>query len=378
MSKELPREVTLEDKELSIDDLCLDPNNPRYADLHVTKTIPESRVHEDTVQEQAINRMLDPRFEVEQLKQSIENVGFLRMDRMVVVELSQVDRYMVVEGNRRLAGLKSLLREQQSGEVDLSEKVLRSFDAIPTLIIKSADKRARDDFARTLQGIRHISGMKPWGPYQQALAVGRMINEGITILGIRSVLGLSAQRVNLLRRVYSAVQQMKTEDEFAEFATPERFSDFVEAQKQPKVREWLEWDEEKGIFTNHDHRLEFYRWITGMDDEEGNRLPPKIIDAKDFRLLTKVMADEKVFARFREEPSLSLQDAVRFVDPDPDPQVDWRQVLRRDLRTLETGVPAMDIIDATPDDIVLLQALRDACAKLLASAGGSVGSEAGA
>lgn len=359
-------EVVLGDKDVSLTRLCLDPNNPRYADLNVTKTIPEHRVHEESVQDKALQRMMDDRFEVDQLKESIQSVGFLRMDRMVVIALGETGKYMVVEGNRRFAALKSLYAEQLGGEVDLRPEVLESIKKMPTLVIKSDDPKTRDDFARTLQGIRHISGMKPWGPYQQAQAVGRMIGEGVDMLGIKSVLGLSTQRANLLRRVFFSMEQMKEDPEFEEFVTPNHFSHFVEAQKQPNVRDWLGWDENAGVFSDQDKRREFYRWIVGMEDDEGNRLPAKVIDAKDFRLLPKVMEEESVFERFRSEPALSLQDASKLiVSIEPEPHIDWRKILKRDVATLKTGVPAMEIAQARDEDLALLKSLKNTCDSLI-------------
>ena len=69
--------VRLTDIVVAIDQLLLDPNNPRYADLGVWKVIPETRVSEDSVQQQALARLQDPNFEVDQLQESIEKMGFL-------------------------------------------------------------------------------------------------------------------------------------------------------------------------------------------------------------------------------------------------------------------------------------------------------------
>ena len=57
---------------VAIDDLFLDPNNPRFADLDtIIRPVPPERVHEEPVQERAMGRMLEDRFEVSQLQSSI-------------------------------------------------------------------------------------------------------------------------------------------------------------------------------------------------------------------------------------------------------------------------------------------------------------------
>jgi hypothetical protein len=54
---------------VSIHNLYLDPNNPRFADLQdKVHPVPRERVTEPGVQEKAMVRILDERFEVDQLR----------------------------------------------------------------------------------------------------------------------------------------------------------------------------------------------------------------------------------------------------------------------------------------------------------------------
>src|SRR5438034_4143113 len=158
--------VDLLDVNLTLDELCLDPNNPRYADIGVHKVVAENKVADEGVQQTAITRMLEDRFEVDQLKQSIEKMGYLRVDRMVVIGLATPGKYMVVEGNRRLAAIKSLMGEVRAGEVDLDPAVEESMREIPVVEISGGTPQEREEHARNLQGIRHVAGIKRWGPYQ--------------------------------------------------------------------------------------------------------------------------------------------------------------------------------------------------------------------
>lgn len=357
--------VKLVDLPVQIDSLFLDPNNPRYADLGVSKTIPDAKVAEESVQATALARMLDDKFDVGQLKESIEKMGFLRVDRMVAVELPEGSKYMVIEGNRRLAAMKSLLAEASAGEVDLPPEVESSIHEIPIVLIEGGTLEEREEHARHLQGIRHIAGVKQWGAYQQAQAVGHMLDEGMTVQTIKSALGLSTQRVNLLRGVYLAMQQMREDADFAEHAKPPLFSHFVEALNRPAIREWLGWNKDTGRLEDDNARHEFYKLIVGMEDEEGQTLTPKIIDAKDFRLLPALIEDGPFFNDFLSNPSLSLQDASKIYAPPPEPLPDWKSVLRRDLSTLVNNVPHSSIANATEEDIGLLVELRDVCSKYI-------------
>jgi ParB-like nuclease domain len=357
--------VELVDRKLPVDQLFLDPNNPRYADLGMTKVVPRAKVVEESVQQAALVRMLEDRFEVDQLKQSIEKVGFLRVDRLVVVTLPALDAYMVIEGNRRLAAVKSLLSEVAAGEVDLKLDIAETLKELEVLSIEGGTPQEQEEHARTLQGIRHIAGVKPWGAYQQAQAVGQMIDEGMSPSEIRSALGLTAQRFNLLRAVYFGMKQMRADPDFADLAKPDLFSHFVEALNRPAIKEWVGWDRDQGKMTNEDAKHDFYRLIVGMEDEEGERQAPKIIDAKDFRLLPKIMEDEAYFDQFLSKPSLSLQDAYRAFSPAPEPLPDWKSILRRDIATLTNSIPHSAIADAEEGDIQLLDDLRSLCERFL-------------
>jgi hypothetical protein len=163
--------------------------------------------------------------------------------------------------------------------------------------------------------------------------------------------------------VYLGISQMREDPEFEDQVKPDLFSHFAEALKSPAIRDWLTWNEEKGLIENETARHQFYRLIVGMEDEEGQTQPPKVVDAKDFRLVPKIMEDEPFFDEFLANPGLSVQDAYKAVGPAPK-LPDWKGVLRRDLATLK-GVPHTAIASAQQEDVDLLQSLLDMCAKFI-------------
>ena len=133
---------------------------------------------------------------------------------MVVVELP-TPGHQEQQGNRRRIGRarsdqRLCSNEAASGEVDLSSPVADSLDEMSVVLIEGGEAAEREEHARNLQGdTAYRRGVKQWGAYQQAQAVGRMIEEGMSVPTIKSALGLSPQRVNLLRSVYLAMKQMR-------------------------------------------------------------------------------------------------------------------------------------------------------------------------
>ena len=355
----------LRETELSISNLFLDPNNPRYVDSSNEKPIREEHVHEDIVQEKAKRRMLEGPHDVAQLRNSIEKIGFLRVDRLVVVELPQKDKFMVVEGNRRLAALKSLIEMEKAREADLDPEVRASVEVVPVLVIDDEDKVSRDHTARILQGVRHVASVKPWGPYQEAQLIALMLNEGKTIPEIKSVLGLSAQRINILRRSYYALAQMSQDPDYGDDAKPGLFSHFDEALKKPEIRTWLGWDDDQNLCTNQEHRQLFYGWCIGLTDENGIRQERKIVDAKDSRRLPALLQNPVQFKRFCEDPGIKLRDVPQMANDDDTGDLDWRALLSDNLQTLRK-VPAVSLAEASQDDIQLIQNTKSVCDTLLA------------
>jgi hypothetical protein len=352
--------TTLRELVVPIQSLYLDPNNPRFADIQDRlQPIASDRVTEQGVQEKALTRILDDRFEVTQLKDSIRSIGFLTVDRLVVVPLNN-NEYVVIEGNRRLAAIKSLLEDHKNGEADLSEAVLTSLREIPVLVIDEPELAKREHFARVLQGVRHLSGIRPWGPYQQAQVVALMLDDGKEPAEICEVLGLPKRRINILRRCFSALEQMRKDEDYGDKAKPALFSAFDEAFKLPNLRDgWLECDDENGRFLNEQRRKLFYSWLVGAEDEDGIKYPPKINDPKEIRKLPKLMNDAVRFKQFCENLALGLDEAMQGVHG-PSPAIPWRDYLQNLLNTLNQ-VPAVDLESASDADEALLNQVVELC-----------------
>ena len=358
MPKELEWSGALKEEEVIPEQLYLDPNNPRYADVTNTlNKIPTERIMDETVQAKALERMLDEKFEVKLLKDSISDIGFLSVDRLVVTPLPTSGKYLVVEGNRRLAAIKSLLQDDASGEAQLSSKVKDTLSRFPVAVISAEDQEQRDYVARVMQGVRHLAGIKPWGPYQQGMIVALMLDDGRDLSEVCDTLGLTSRRANQLRRAYYAMQQMKQDDDFGEYVKPSFFSYFDEVFKAAKVRDWLEWDDEKNFFSNAENRKQLYTWIVG-EEVNGEAQPPKIVDPKEIRDLRDLMEDPVQFKRFCETPNLSISDAAKGITRQT--TIDWRGILATNLAVLNQ-IPAVDLGKASNEDVELLKKLLQIC-----------------
>ena len=110
---------------IPITSLLLDPANPRFAhDLE--GSIPEGKTVQE-LQEWTLvhfrmksdnNEEEDPSTDIEDLYDSMLNVGYIPIDR-IVVEKIEPSSYAVIEGNRRVATIKTILSRYEDGHRDI-------------------------------------------------------------------------------------------------------------------------------------------------------------------------------------------------------------------------------------------------------------------
>ena len=118
----------LEPIELKIEQIYLDPNNPRFVDDN-WKTILDDRIDQDNVQRNAHDTMIRSH-DVEKLRKNMEINGFLPIDQVIVRQLKP-KKYVVLEGNRRIAAAKQIIEIEQDG-VDINPEC-DEFDSVNKL-----------------------------------------------------------------------------------------------------------------------------------------------------------------------------------------------------------------------------------------------------
>lgn len=301
--------------QVRLENLLLDPNNPRFAELgQKFDTVPEQRFAEPKVQQQTYERMKTPRFDVSELRDTIKNLGFLPMDRIVVRKWRGAngarERYVVVEGNRRIAALKWLIELQESGRETFTTEQVKNFTELEVLLL---DEQAAPDNSRLiLPGLRHVSGIKEWGPYQKARAVHALRESGMSPQEAAQSIGLSTRAANQLWRSYLALEQMGADEEFGEFAEPGLYSYFEEVFKRGNIRDWLAWSDEQRKFVNEERIREFYGWMVGETNDSGEQSEPKLSEAKSVRDLGKIIDDVGAMTVFRSEGGSMTRALARF------------------------------------------------------------------
>tara|TARA_Y100000588_G_scaffold107970_1_gene118306 strand:+ start:8697 stop:9788 length:1092 start_codon:yes stop_codon:yes gene_type:complete len=158
---------------LSPDDLLLDPRNPRlFVDESDYICDEDDDYSEDWIQKELLDMLQDqPQHKLQELKHSIREKGFEPFSDIYVRPYG--DYYLVFEGNRRTASIKTLLEDEAD---NLSEDVLESLEEIPVKILDCAEED-QDEVIDSILTTLHLNSSLQWQPMQQAFTYYRMYME---------------------------------------------------------------------------------------------------------------------------------------------------------------------------------------------------------
>ena len=99
---------------VKLENLFFDPNNFRYDDDFDAEEVPLSETMKPSIQNN-IKKKLSK--EIKDLKQGILTNDFIYIETIVVKPLDD-ENYVVIEGNRRTATLKTLYEDYKNGVMD--------------------------------------------------------------------------------------------------------------------------------------------------------------------------------------------------------------------------------------------------------------------
>ena len=254
-------------KSVAWDSVYLDPNNPRLAGVVDAARVKDDKIPDPEVQEALMARLRQ--IGIDDIEDKIKKLGYLTIDRIVVRPLIGGPGYVVLEGNRRIAALRSV-RGNPVLLATLTDQVRASLNDIQVLEYDGND----EDIAWLIQGVRHIESVKEWGPYQQArFLVDLQDRRGYPMTELAAIAGVGRTRVARLVRSYFGWVQASQNPDFGDRIDEKDFSIFLEAvfhRTNSPIWQWLEWDDSSRRFAN-DARLSTMLGLL-KDDTDGD--PP--------------------------------------------------------------------------------------------------------
>jgi hypothetical protein len=281
-------------KTQKVDDLFLDPQNPR---------LPEEL--QGASQDRLVRYLYDTAV-LEELARSFVNNGFFEHEPLIVVSSGVPRQYTVLEGNRRLAALMILHRRPEAGDlsfdIEITPEQLESLREIPCFEVQTLEEVYK------FLGFRHIGGIKKWSPEAKARYIAREVERFRESDTSRNPFREVAKRVGSntqgIRNNYMAIAILRhAREEFGlnvNALQNERFGVWQRALNSPEIRDYigisdaLEYDEiNTALRTLNLERLK--RVITDLTAPEAGKRP-LVADSRQLtdygRILTNKRASE--------------------------------------------------------------------------------------
>ncbi|MBI3986598.1 MAG: hypothetical protein HY343_06745 [Lentisphaerae bacterium] len=230
-----------------VDLLLLDADNPRLTAIGDTKS-----------QDELVQVLWDE-MAVSEVALSIAANGYFEEEPLFIVpgdpkKPEQKDKFIVVEGNRRLAAVK-LLREVELRRLvkatdlpEITEKQRKALGQLPVSIYP--DKKALWEYF----GFRHVNGPKEWDSFSKAAYIASVRRTyGISLDEIARRIG---DQHSTVTRIYRGIILLEQAEKMTEFKREDRianrfyFSHLYTAADQKEYQNFLGIDAEQSLKDN--------------------------------------------------------------------------------------------------------------------------------
>lgn len=304
-------------------DLLLDPHNPRLPKSMGNKT-----------EKEIINFFLSDASLVE-LMLAIGKNDFFEGEQLLVVP--ENDKYIVIEGNRRLSAVK-LLHNPQLAEVykNKVEQVISESQyfpiEIPCLIFED-----KDEILRYL-GFRHITGIKSWKLLEKARYITKLKNdfyrEKSSASASREIAKMIGSKKDYVLRIlvgyqlYEIIENNGFYDIKGLDDTSFYFNYLADSLSRSNIEHFLGVDLEKENPVEFIDYLNLKEWTNWLFNKE---LPNKIIaDSEHLNNLNKIVASSMALEVFR-----SGEKIVKALEFTNEIDVQFEKAIRESLNQLE-------------------------------------------
>ena len=219
---------------------------------------------------------------IKDLLESFKGNGYLKIDNVIVRQIEGKNAYLVVEGNRRVATLKVLEGLYEDG-LDIGRLNPGIFQKMDVVLYHVDDREYE-----ILMGLRHVSGIKEWGDYEQSELISNSARKHkMSPKDISESLGLTVQMVKKRLNTYYALEIFRNDPDVGEYFVPNKLSSiFYEIMGKVEIRDqWLGWNGELNAFLNKVNMKRLFSWLVPYEKDNGEVLDP-IITKRDVQWLT--------------------------------------------------------------------------------------------
>ncbi|MCC7291279.1 MAG: ParB-like nuclease domain-containing protein [Phycisphaerales bacterium] len=201
--KTTPPNIPKDAVDIPVEKLLLDPQNPRLVEHGV----------EEGASQATLVRSLWTMMAVQEVALSIAHNGFFRHEPLIVEK--RAEKYVVLEGNRRLAAVRILLDDELRQRLkatdlpNIDRTRRKSLATLPCVVT------TRRDVWQYL-GFKHVNGPATWGSYSKAQYVAQIHNEyGVPLDDIAEQIGDTHSTVERMYRGLMVIEQAEAAKVFS-------------------------------------------------------------------------------------------------------------------------------------------------------------------
>ncbi len=292
--------------------LDFDPNNPRFG----------GGTH--SMSQEQLQQLLEkaPHYAREVVPSLVEN-GFIPYEPLVVRE--EGDRYVVIEGNRRLAAVRYIINNPS----EFSDEVRKKFRRLPALVFPStATDAGHDDAVRVYLGVHHLFGFREWPPESKAKFLDQNIKTKKDLQKLAREIGI---QINEFERYLIPYRLRKHAHKSVGSVALKDFWTLAEAMNRADIKEYinLETDDKTLEVLNYDARkLKFLLgFLYGTDGIE-----KRIEETRQIKILAKVLGSKKAAEAL--EKGATLEVAMLYAQPKQKTSLDLAEKLENLLKRI--------------------------------------------
>lgn len=186
-----------------VEDLRFDPENPRFGGE-------AKRKNQDQIRKYIEGQ---PHYALDLVGSIVEN-GFLPYEPLIVRK--EGDKFVVIEGNRRLAAVLSIL-SQPPGKY--SPEVTDRLRKIPVLVFPEGPQQGESEEELRYLGVKHLFAFRDWPPLSKAMFLHKRVSSKKDLAQVLRELNITRQEAarylipyRLTMAAKKAFEKVNTED----------------------------------------------------------------------------------------------------------------------------------------------------------------------
>jgi len=299
-------------EQIKIEDLLFDFQNPRLSEFGIDASTP---------QEDILSKLWGS-MGAEEIYLSIAASGFFQHEPLIVIAASEKNKYIVIEGNRRLAAVKAILLPdfvEKHGSSDLpvfSQEQKNSLKKLPCI------ETTRQDAWRFI-GFKHVNGAAKWGSYAKAKFIAQIRNDyDLPISEIAKQIGDTTKIAEKLYQALMVIEQAEKEKVFSrdDINAPRLyFSNFYNSLKYENIKDFIGLKDIVDHPTNpipNNNMRELGELLTWLFGSKKNSVRPLVVSQNpDLKRLSTALGSKESVAALRSNQSLEVAYEISLPDP---------------------------------------------------------------